>query len=248
MGSRKLTVSVVVTFIAVAGARVPLARATDLDSGDTWFKQRTQALYAAVAPGDKAIWRRTLSRDCIITDEDGHVYDKTAFLRSLKPLPKGFSGSITIRHLTALTFGPAASVHYWIDERESVFGQKLHTTYVETDTYRREGGGWKMIAAQVTVVPGNLKAVAVDESAWPELIGRYELGSAPGWIYNVFMRHGSLYWGRDEKSARLLIALSPLVFFLRNSIHTIVFVRDRAGGVKEAIELHKYNEIVMRRI
>lgn len=26
--------------------------------------------------------------------------------------------------------------------------------------------------------------------------------------------------------------------FLRNSIHTIVFVRDRAGGVKEAIELH----------
>jgi hypothetical protein len=249
MGTRIRTLLVLVTIIAVSGARVLLACATDDNSGDiAWFKQRTQALYDAVAPGDKAIWRRTLSRDCIITDEDGHVYDRTEFLRTLKPLPKGFSGSIRIRHLTANIFGPAAAVHYWTDEREVVFGQELHTTYVETDTYRRKGGTWKMVAAQVTVVPANLKAVAVDESAWPELIGAYELGKAPQWIYHVFMRHGALYWGRNEKSARLLIPLSPLVFFLRNSIHTIVFVPDRSAGVTEAIELHKYNEIVMRRI
>jgi hypothetical protein len=249
MSIRIRNLLVVLTSIAVSGASVSLACATDVGSEETaWFKQRTQALYDAVAPGDRAIWRRTLARDCIVTDEDGHVYDRTAFLRTLNPLPKGFSGSIRIRHLTALTFGPAASVHYWIDERETIFGQELHTTYVETDTYRREGGVWKMEAAQVTVVPANPRAVAVDESAWPELIGVYELGRSPKWIYHVFLRHGSLYWGRDEKSARLLIPLSPLVFVLRNSIHTIVFVPDHTGRVEEAIELHKYNEIVMSRI
>jgi hypothetical protein len=249
MDTGRLTPFVLVTLIALAGTRVPRARATEVDSGDmAWFKQRTQALYDAVATGERAIWRRTLARECTITDEDGQVYDRAAFLRNLNPLPKGFSGTIRIRHLTALVFGSAASVHYWLDEHESIFGQQLHTKYVETDTYRRERDGWKMVAAQLTVVPANLKAVAVDESAWPELVGAYELGGTRGWVYHVFLRQGSLYWGRDEKSATLLIPLSPLVFFLRNSIHTMVFVRDRAGSVTEAIELHKYNEIVMPRL
>ncbi|HTX04559.1 MAG TPA: nuclear transport factor 2 family protein [Steroidobacteraceae bacterium] len=249
MATRILSLFVLVSFIAVSGAHVPLARATEVDSRDmAWFKQRTQALYDAVAPGERAIWRRTLSRECTITDEDGQVYDRTAFLRTLNPLPKGFSGTIRIRHLTALVFGSAASVHYWLDERESIFGQQLHTRYVETDTYRRERDGWKMGAAQVTVVPANLKAVAVNERAWPELVGAYELGGTRGWVYHVFLRQGSLYWGRDGKSATLLIPLSPLVFFLRNSVHTMVFVRDRRGNVTETIELHKYNEIVMPQV
>lgn len=55
MGTRIPTLFVLVTFIAVSGARMPRARATDVNFGDTWFKQRTQTLYAAVAPGDKAI-------------------------------------------------------------------------------------------------------------------------------------------------------------------------------------------------
>lgn len=225
------------------------ARAASVDAADAaWFLQRTQALYDAVATGDKAIWRRTLSDHCVITDENGHVSDTAEFLRALTPLPKGLSGAITIRRLTARTFGSAASVHYWIDEYENVFGQKLHTLYVETDTYRREGSTWKMIAAQTTVVPADLRPVAVDRSGWPQLAGSYRLGDAPGWLYHVYLRKGALYWQRGEKSAKLLIPLSPLVFFVQGSIHTVVFVRNGAGRVTEAIELHKYNEITMRRV
>jgi hypothetical protein len=235
-----------VPFAALAGAGGAHAGADESDTA--WFLQRTQALYDGVTSGDKTIWRRTLASDCVITDEDGHVYDKAAFIDTIRGLSKGFSGAIRIRHLTARTIGNAASVHYWMDEHENALGQKLHTLYVETDTYRRRRGTWQMIAAQVTVVPTDLKPVAVDDRGWPQLAGTYQLGEVPGHLYHAYLRSGSLYWGSDQKSAQLLIPLSPLVFFVRGSIHTMVFVRDRAGHVTGAIELHKYNEVAMRRI
>src|SRR6185312_6175827 len=98
-----------------------------------------------------------------------------------------------------------------------------------------------------TVVPADLKPVAVDESGWHDLVGSYRLGHEPGRLYHAYLRNGSLYWGSDTKSAKLLIPLSPLVFFIQGSIHTMVFVRGGAGRITEAIELHKYNEIVMPR-
>lgn len=249
MRSPPFPVWILLSFIGISSAGTPPARPAATGTSDTtWFLRRTQALYDAVASGDKAIWRRTLSVDCIITDEDGHVYGKAGFLDTLTGLRKGFSGAIRIRHLTARTFGVAASVHYWIDEHETVLGQKLHTLYVETDTYRRERGAWKMIAAQVTVVPADLRPVAVDTSGWPRLAGVYRLGGAPGLLYHAYLRTGTLYWGSDERSAKRLIPLSPLVFFVQGSIHILVFVRDPGGHVTKALELHKYNEIEMQRI
>lgn len=239
-----------ICLLAVAGgcslAPRPVAAADPADT--SWFLQRTQALYDAVASGDKAVWRQTLADDCMITDEDGQVYGKAAFVDTLSGLPKGFTGVIKIRGLTARTFGAATSVHYWVDEHEDALGQRLHTIYVETDTYRREGGAWKMIAAQVTVVPRDLEPVSVDKSGWPKLLGGYRLGGAPGILYHAYLRNGSLYWGTKTRSAKLLIPLSPLVFFVQGSIHTLVFVRDSAGNVTQAIELHKYNEIAMQRV
>jgi hypothetical protein len=248
MRARIPPVCVFVAFVGVSTACLSSARVAGGSPTDSrWFLERTQVLYDAVALGDKAVWRSTLSDDCIVTDEDGHVYDKAAFLGTLHPLPKGFSGVIRVRHLTARTFGAAASVHYWLDEHEAVLGQMLHTVYVETDTYRRQEGEWRMIAAQVTVVPADLKPVAVDESGWPQLAGSYRLGGQSGPVSHAYLRHGSLYWGSDEKSAKRLIPLSPLVFFVQGSIHTLVFVRDPAGHITRALELHKYNEVAMRR-
>ncbi|MGA9853513.1 MAG: nuclear transport factor 2 family protein [Gammaproteobacteria bacterium] len=213
-----------------------------------WFLKTTQALYDVVAAGDKTVWDRILANDCIITTEDGDVLNRTEFLRGLKPLPLGFSGGIKIQDLTVRDLGNAAVAHYWMDEWEIVFGDKLRTRYVETDTYRRAGDTWKMVAAQTTVVPRDFQAVKVDTSGWPALVGSYRLGQKPGWLYHVYMRNGALYWGRDEKSTKLLIPLSPLVFFETGSIHTLVFVRNPEGVVSEVLQLHKYNEITIHRV
>lgn len=213
-----------------------------------WFRTTTQRLYDAVAPGDTAVWDRVLDADCRITTEDGEVFDKKSFLAQMRPLPAGSVGHIKVRGLTVRQLAGVAVVHYWLDETEDVFSQHLRTTYVETDVYRRADTAWKMVALQVTVVPRDLDAIEVSSADWPDLAGDYRLADEAASHYEVRLRDGALYGGRDEKTATLLIPLAPLVFFQKGSIHLMIFVRDGSGAIKEVRELHKYNEVVMKRV
>lgn len=218
------------------------------DETTPWFQLRTQALYDAVAAGRKEIWDQTLDNSCTITNEDGDVLDKDGFLHDLQPLPPGSSGRIKVRGLTVRMLGAqAAVVHYWLDESENVFDQQLQTTYVETDVYRRSGGGWLAVAMQVTVVPRDLAPIEVDASGWPGLTGEYRLSEQASSGYHVWLRDGALYGGKDPARATRLIPLAPLVFFQQGSIHLMVFVRDHSGVVSQVRELHKYNEVIMKR-
>jgi hypothetical protein len=201
----------------------------------------------ALATGEAAVWDRVLDPDCIITTEDGEFLGRQKFLQDLKPLPAGFSGRIAVRDLTVRKLGTAAVVHYWLDESERIFDQELKTTYVETDVYRRAGESWRMVAMQVTVVPRDLDPIPQRSSDWQELVGSYRYSPAATSRYQVFVREGLLYGGNDEKSATRLIPLAPLVFFQQGSIHIMIFVRDAAGGISEVRELHKYNEVRMKR-
>jgi Domain of unknown function (DUF4440) len=213
-----------------------------------WFQSTTQALYDAVAAGDTAPWDRVLDENCIITTEDGQVLTKGAFLRQMHPLPAGFSGRIVVRDLSARPVGSAVVVHYRLDETEDIFDQRLKTMYLETDVYRRSADGWKMVAAQATVVPRDLEPIAVDAALWPALVGYYVLSDQASSRYKVFIRDGMLYGGSDPASATRLIPLAPLVFFQQGSIHTVVFVQDPSGAITEVRELHKYNEVRMKRV
>jgi hypothetical protein len=213
-----------------------------------WFQTRTQALFDAIAVGDRQVWEQTLDETCTITTEDGEVQNKAQFLAELRPLPKGFTGRGTIRGLTVQDLGASAVVHYWIDESENIFGQELKTSYVETDTYHRNAGVWKIVAMQTTVVPRDLEPLSTESAAWPTLVGEYRFPGDAQIRYRVFVRDGVLLGGRDEKSATVLIPLSPLVFFQKGSIHLMIFVRDSAGAVAEVREIHKYNEVRMQRV
>jgi hypothetical protein len=233
----------------LCGTVLLMAGATQAaDDPSAWFQATTQRLYDAVTAGDPKVWDAVLDRDCMVTDEDGNVFDRVKFLDTLRPLPKGFSGQIKVRGLTVRTLSGAAVVHYWLDESEDIFGQQLKTVYVETDTYRRSGADWKAVAMQVTVVPRDLEAVDVDRSGWPTLLGEYGYDERAKSRYRVFVRDGKLFGGRDANSATQLIPLAPLVFYQQGSIHIMVFVRDRGGAVTEVRELHKYNEVRMKRM
>jgi len=212
-----------------------------------WFRATTQTLMDAVTDGDKAVWDRLLDKDCIITTEDGEVLRKARFLEELKPLPRGFSGKITVRDLTVRQLDSVAVVHYWLDELEQIFDQELKTIYVETDVYQRSGAAWQAVAMQVTVVPRDLEAIPQRSTDWQELVGDYQYSATATSHYRVFMRDGALYGGRDVKTATRLIPLAPLVFFQQGSIHIMIFVRNDAGGIEEVRELHKYNEVRMKR-
>jgi hypothetical protein len=78
-----------------------------------------------------------------------------------------------------------------------------------------------MVAMQLTVVPRDLEPIVVDPSGWPALEGEYAFpGDDQAQIrYRVFARNGTLFGGRDEKSATVLVRLAPLVFF-----QTVAFI------------------------
>jgi hypothetical protein len=198
--------------------------------------------------GDQQVWDQTLDEACTITTEDGDVQDKAKFLSELRPLPQGFIGRGTIRGLTVRDLGASAVVHYWIDESETIFDQELKTSYVETDTYHRNAGAWKIVAMQVTVVPRDLEPIATESTEWSALVGEYRFPGDEQIRYRVFIRNGVLLGGRDEKAATMLIPLSPLVFFQKGSIHLMIFVKGPGGVVAEVREIHKYNEVRMQRV
>jgi len=214
-----------------------------------WFQKHTQALFDALAPGNKAVWDKAFASDAVISDEDGNVQTKAELLKGFGPLPPGSSGRIQIEGLKVQDLGgTAAVVHYLMDEHEDVQGQSLHTKYTATDVYRSGRGGWKIVASHVTVVPRDMDPVPVDKTGWPALVGEYRVSSQSKHGYHVYLREGVLLGGADEQTATALIPLSPLVYFQSGSIHTMIFVPDGKGGIAEVREVHKYNELVMKRV
>lgn len=234
------------SLLVITGMSVAV-RAAPVDE-QAWFQHTLQSLYDAVTAGDQAPWQKALAEDCIYTSEDGDIQTKAELVDSLRPLPPGFSGKITIRDLKLQHVGDAVVAHYLSDETEDIFGQHLHTKYLSTDTWRPAGDGWQMVASQVTVVPRDLDEVKVDSMGFAALAGDYRLSPDSPRRYHVFLRGGALYGGSDEKSATRLIPLSPLVFFQAGSIHTMIFVQDGKGAVNQVREVHKYNELAYSRV
>lgn len=224
------------------------AQAVAAPADSAWFQKTTQALYDAVTSGDAKPWDQALAADCIYTSEDGLVQDKAELVKSIQPLPKGFSGRIKLRDFSTRQAGDAVVTHYFADEWEDVYGQHLKTVYVSTDTWAKRDGRWQMISTQTTVVPRDEDAVPVDPKSFAPLLGAYKVSPESPSNYVVFTRGTDLYGGRDEKTATRLIPLSPLVYFQAGSIHTMIFVMGADGRVDEVREIHKYNELVYRRL
>src|SRR5438876_5697664 len=122
------------------------------DDTTQWFQKTEQTLMDAIASGDKAAWDRILDPSFILTSEEGEVMTRAQFLAALRPLPNGLSGTIVVKELTVQQLPDVAIVRFLADESERVFGQQLATKYRVTDTYRRNGKSWKMVASHVSVV------------------------------------------------------------------------------------------------
>jgi hypothetical protein len=229
---------------ALLGAAGAQAAAPDT----TWFQQHTQALYDGVTSGDPKPWIADIAPDCLYTSEDGLTQGKAEVVKSIVPLPKGFSGGIKVEEFQVRDAAGAVVTHYINDEWEDVFGQHLHTKYVNTDTWAPRDGKWQIVATHATVVPRDEDPVPVDPKALAAVVGSYSFDPTGKRIYKVFLRAGKLYGGKDEASATELIPLSPLVYFQAGSIHTMIFVADAGGQITEVREIHKYNELAYKRL
>jgi len=212
-----------------------------------WFQKTEQELVDSIAKGDKSAYDRVMDDGCIVTSEEGEVIPKKEFLAELSGLPPGLRGEIAIRDLTVQEFADFAIVRCRLDEGEEVFGQKLETKYRVTDTFRRDGPAWKMVASHTSVVTQNPPAQAVSKAGWPALAGSYRL-LPNGWIFTVELRDGKLYGGRDPKKLREFIPLTPDAFVLSGGLGEWIFVRDESGRVTHILDYRKFEPLVWTRV
>ena len=201
----------------------------------------------AVTSGDRARWDRVMDAGCVITTEEGQVIARDQFLKDLRPLPAGLTGGIVVRELTVQEFPTFTVVRYLADEWESVFAQRLTTKYRVTDTFRRQGSTWKMIASHVAVVTTDPPAQRVASDGWSGLAGTYQL-LPDGWIFHVVLRDGALYGGRDPDKLKRFIPLTPDAFVLEGTLGDWLFVVGADGRATRIVGLRKFEPLVWTRI
>src|SRR5262249_25978150 len=211
-----------------------------------WFQETEQALMDAIAPGDKAVWERVMDPSCVVTTEEGEILTRQQFLDGLGPLPAGLGGSIAVKDLSVQELPSFAVVRYLADETESVFGQPLAVRYRVTDTYRRIGSTWKMVASHLSVVTQDPPAQDVSRADWPALVGTYRL-PPDGWTFTVELRDGGLVGGRDPARLRPLIPLTADALVLSGSLGEWLFVVEN-GRAARIVNLRKFAPLVWTRV
>ena len=241
----KRSVAVLVVAIVVSAA---IGRAQVPPSGSReWFQKTEQALMDAIAIGDIKLWDAVLDDRARITSEEGDVQTKAEFLKALRPLPAGLAGGIAVKELTVDEFDNVAVVRFLADEWETVFAQRLTTKYRMTDTFRRVGDSWKMIASHASVVTADPPAQTVSTVDWPGLVGLYQL-KPDGWTFHVELRNGQLVGGRDPKDLKRLIPLTPLAFVREGTLGEWIFVMGPDKKATAIVNFRKFEPLVWTRI
>jgi Domain of unknown function (DUF4440) len=206
-----------------------------------------QELFDAVAVGNKAPWEKYLADDMIYTDENWQIQTKKELVDGLKPLPQGYSGTIRMANVQSRINGDAAVLSYRLLEEETVFGQKLTPTYLETDTYFKRNGRWQLIAAHVIVMPSERKTISLRPEQSDSIIGEYEL--TPGVNYTITREEGKLIGQRTGRAKEELVPADVNTFFRKGSIRgEKVFVRDADGHVTQMLDRRENNDLVWKRI
>ena len=207
----------------------------------------TQELMDALIPGNAAAWQRILADDAIIVDEFGRTQDKKDAVASVHPFPKGFSGSIEIRDTTVRVHGDSAVLKGEMLEKEGVFDQNLVVRYIFANTFVRQGGEWKLVAAINVTLPTEPPKLAVAGIVPGDYAGTFSYG--PGRAWSVAAENGQLYYTTKAGGPRTsLDAIGKDVFMSGgDERNLVIFRRDEAGRVVELIERRKFNDLHLKR-
>jgi len=211
------------------------------------LKRATQELLDAVAPGDVAVWERHLAEDCIYTDEEGNVKTKQNLLKELKPLPKGYLGSIKMGESKVMAQENVIVLSHRDREELELYGQKLVTYFQSTDTWAKsQDGQWRIIAVQVMAIPNERKPIAVSSKKLDEYVGQYQL--APDVIYAITREGDKLFGQRTGRAKEELLPLCADTFYRKGVWRgEKVFERDSEGRIVKLLDRRENNDLVWKK-
>jgi hypothetical protein len=211
------------------------------------LKRATQELLDAVAPGDVAVWRRYLAEGCIYTDEEGTIKTKEDLLKELKPLPKGYVGSIKMGEPRVLAQENVIVLSHRDREELELYGQKLITWFHSTDTWAKSlDGHWKLVAAQVMAIPNERKPMALSPKKLDAYVGQYQL--ATDVTYTITREGDKLFGQRAGRAKEELLPLYQDIFYRKGVWRgEKVFERDATGRVVKLLDRRENNDLVWKK-
>ena len=232
--------------LAATLAASPALAETDADV-QTKLVALTQELMDALIPGKADAWQRILADDAIIIDEFGRIQTKKDAVDSVHPFPKGFSGTIEIRDPSARVHGDTAVLKGEMYEKEGVFDQSLVVRYIFANTFVRQNGEWKLVAAIDVTLPTEPPKLAVAGLVPGDYPGTYAYG--PGRAWSVVAENGALYYTTKPGGPHTsLDAIGKDVFMTGGDERNLaIFRRDASGHIVELIERRKFNDLHMKR-
>jgi hypothetical protein len=223
-------------------ASLPAAEAPKLEEE---LMKHAQELFDAVAAGNQEPWKKYFADDCLFFDEKGRNFTKAEVVADVQPLPKGYSGKITVGKPKSLIQGDTAILSYDIDEIETVFGQELKARYHVTDTWLRRNNAWQIAASQAFRYYEDPAMGKIDKTKLQNFVGTYEL--APGQTRTVSIDGDHLVVERKGKREALFPEAADL-FFRKGVEGRILFRADAKGQVDALIDRRNNEDIVWRKI
>ena len=205
-----------------------------------------QTLMDVIPMGDTMTWKKYLADDFFIVTEDGTRFERSAFLSGFSALPKGYASYIKVIKPKVIFHKEAAVISYVADEYETVFEQKLHTTYGVMNTYMRSDTSWKMIASQVYEIPQLPQTVKIPVKEMKRFTGTYQMSDS-NFVY-ITLERDTLFYQRNTRPKRALFPETATVFFtMADTRGRKMFVTD-TNGVMMLHERRNGQDVVWRKI
>jgi hypothetical protein len=212
------------------------------------LKRATQELLDAIAPGNKAVWKRYLAAGSIYADEEGRVLTKDEFIKELNPLPQGYVGSIKIGETKSLVQPGVVVLSHRDREDLELYGQKIVTYFHMTNTWAKQADGqWKLVSTQVMAIPNERKPTTIDSNSLSAYVGIFEL--APQVTYTITRDGDRLFGQRTGRAKEELLPHCVDVFYRKGTWRgEKVFERDAHGRVIAMFDRRENNDLVWRRV
>ncbi len=142
--------------------------------------RRTQEMLDAYVPGDQKPFQLYVADDAVWFDDQTNM-DKETLLKSARPLPTGYGGTIKMENVTARFVADAAVLAFDAIETETVFGSTLLAKYRMTDTWLYRNHQWQIAAAETLRYYADPKAGSIRSQTLDDYVGTYELAPGTGW-------------------------------------------------------------------
>lgn len=206
----------------------------------------TQQLLDAV-PHDAAVWRHYVSEQAVYVSEAGDVVTKGELLEGFRPFPPGLSGTLRVQEPRVSDFGDVATIVFDALETQTVFDQTIEVRYFGSQTWRREGGRWRLLLAHNAVRAQDPAPLPIVRKRLRDFTGTYELGA---WRYEVKLRDGTLVAGRAGAEPQPLIAVGDNVFLAPGDPLAVlrIFVREPDGKVRRMVQRRKFADLVWKKV